>query len=310
MRRRGAVCVAVAVVAIGCAGGDGGAGAGAGHAQTWADGTPVVWTDDEMPDLPLRKYEFDGGDHGEDAHRDMESAVGLLAQRCMVRHGFAGFPRDPKPFTMAGTVTLTAVSVNTGPVGSYDPEQAGRWGYGWDPARASGPRRHAGRMMTREESEVYYGDRRAEYSGCSGEAYRRIQRGVRDVKRMWTYVTEREYTVRERAEREPRLRRAYRAWADCVVDKGFKRYTDPVAASSDKAWRRGKDGNTKHTRRETGTAVADVECKRAHNTAGVWWAVTERLQRRELVEHKAEFDSVRADRDRLLSNVREVMAAG
>ncbi|WP_394430532.1 hypothetical protein [Streptomyces sp. SGAir0957] len=300
------MCVAAAVVAIGCAGGD--AGAGAGHARSWADGTPVVWSDDDVPELPMARYEMAGGDG--DAYRSMESAAGLLAQRCMVRHGFADFPRDPRPFTMATTFTLTAVSVSTGPVGSHDLERAGRWGYGWDPDKKTAPREHTGRMMTREESDVYYGDRRAEYGGCSGEAYRRIQRGVRDVKRMWTYVTEREYAVGKQAERDPRLRRAYRTWAECVVDKGFERYADPAAASADKAWRRGQDGNTGHSRREVGTAVADIACKRAHNTAGVWWAVTARLQRRELDRHRAAFDTVRADRDRLLRNVAEVREAG
>ncbi|MEU6388614.1 hypothetical protein [Streptomyces sp. NPDC046939] len=299
------LCVLAGVLAVVCVQGDGGAGAAGDHARTWADGTPVVRTDGDVPELPFAAYEFDGAD--KDAYLKWESAVGLLAQRCMVRHGFADFPRDPQPYTMAATYTVTGVAMSAGPVGSHDLENARRWGYGWDPAKAVGPRRHTGRMMTSEESEVYHGDQEAGDNGCSGEAERRLRRGVHDIERVWTYVTEREDAVDKRAARDPRLRRAYRVWADCVAGKGFTRYADPMAAADDKAWRRGQDGNTRRTRREIGTAVADVECKRAHNTAGVWWSVTARLQRRELAAHRAEFDAVRADRDRVLRNVRAVL---
>ena len=58
-----------------------------------------------------------------------------------------------------------------------------------------------------------------------------------------------------------------------------------------------------------GTAVADIECKRAHNTGGVWWSVTNRLQRRELARHHDEFEAVRKDRDRVLANVQETLEA-
>ncbi|MFJ9039516.1 hypothetical protein ACIRF8_23320 [Streptomyces sp. NPDC102406] len=304
MRRRGVVCVAVGAVVLGFAGGDLGTG---GHAKAWADGTPVVWTEDEMPELPLERYEFDGGD--EKAYDRMESATRLLTQRCMVRHGFADFPLDPKYPGMSQSYTTTMVAVSTGPVGLYGLGQARRWGYGWDPGKNMRPPEPRGREMTVEESAVYYGDGRSEHSGCYGEASRRLQRGLRDSKRMWTYVTDREAALQRQAEREPRLRRAYQVWADCVVDKGFERYADPVDAYDSKAWKRGQDGNTRRSEREVGTAVADIECKRAHNTGGVWWSVMERLQRRELRLHRAEFESVRKDRDRLLAQSRKVLEA-
>ncbi|MEV1023591.1 hypothetical protein [Streptomyces sp. NPDC050264] len=302
MRRRGVVCVVAGAVAIGLIGGDGGV---VGHAKAWADGTPVVWSDAEMPELPLDGYEFDGADAK--ARDRMESATQLLTQRCMIRHGFADFPRDPKFPGMAITYTAAMVAVSTGPVGPYDPGKARRWGYGWDPEKKLRLPEPAGRRMTTEESAVYYGDRGSERSGCSGEVYGRIERGVRDTERMWTYVSRRDDAVRKQTDRDPRMRRAYKAWADCVVDKGFKRYADPVQAFGDEAWGRGQDGNTTRKERELGTAVADIACKRAHNTAGVWWSVARRLQRRELALHRQEFTAVRADRDRLLANVRAVL---
>ncbi|MEB3964661.1 hypothetical protein OKJ48_31185 [Streptomyces kunmingensis] len=292
-------------MAIGLVGGDGGDGGYGGHAKVWADGTPVVWSDDEMPELPLASYEFDGAD--EKAYDRLESATQLLTQRCMVRHGFADFPRDPKYPGMAVSFTSTMVAVGTGPVGSYDLGNARRWGYGWNPAKKIAPREPAGRRMTAEESAVYYGDRDGERSGCYGQAYQRLERGIRDRERMWTYVSEREEAVRKQAERDPRVRRAFKVWADCVADKGFERYADPRKSFTDKTWGRGQDGNTERSERERGTAVADIECKRAHNTGGVWWSVAERLQRRELSAHAAEFASVRKDRDRLLAAARAVL---
>ncbi|MEV5612268.1 hypothetical protein [Streptomyces sp. NPDC052225] len=303
MRRRGAVCVLAGALLVGFAGGDQGF---AGHPKAWADGTPVVWAENEMPELPLDAYEFTAV-NGK-AYDRLEQARKLLTQRCMVRHGFAGFPRDPKyPGQGRGTTMRALVIVATGPVGLYDLGAARRWGYGWDPRRRTSPPEPEGREMTAEESDVYYGDRRTSHSGCYGEASLRLERGVRNVRRTWTYVSGRGAVIRKRVERDPRMRRAFTAWADCVVDKGFKRYSDPAAAYGAKEWKRGQDGNTARTPRELGTAVADIECKRALNTAGVWWAVANRLQRRELALHRAEFEAVRTDRDRMLANAEAVL---
>ncbi|MFI7384195.1 hypothetical protein [Streptomyces sp. NPDC049813] len=298
-------CAVVAVVAAGLVAGDGALGPGGGHARAWPDGTPVVWTDEEMPALPLDAYEFDGGDA--QAYDEVTSATQLLTQRCMVRHGFGDFPRDPRFPGMAVTYRSTMVAVGTGPIGLLDLGQARRWGYGWDPAKKITAPQPEGREMTTEESAVYYGDRRSERSGCQGEAYRTLERGAVDSRRIWSYVAEREAAVRKRAERDPGLRRAFAVWARCVAGKGAKRYAVPDEAFGDKAWGRGQDGNTTRSAAERDTAVADVTCKRAHNTGGVWWSVTRRLQQRELALHRTEFTTVRADRDRLLARARAVL---
>ncbi|MEV3855142.1 hypothetical protein AB0J38_12550 [Streptomyces sp. NPDC050095] len=306
MRRRGVLCAAAGAVLIGCVGGDVGA---VGHVRAWADGTPVVWSDEEMPELPLDAYEFGGRDKKD--FDDLDAARNLLAQHCMVRRGFADFPREPKYPGIGGKSATTAslVAVSTGPVGPYDLGNARRWGYGWDPEKKMSLPEPKGREMTTEEVGVYYGDGSAPHTGCSGEASDRIERGVSDSRRMWSYVGGREMAVRDQVDRDPQMRRAYRAWADCVVDKGFKRYANPVRAFDDKAWKRGQNGNTTRTDRELGTAVADIACKRAHNTAGVWWTVARRLQQRELARHQGEFEAVRKDRDTLRANIRDVLGA-
>ncbi|WP_372345563.1 hypothetical protein [Streptomyces sp. KL116D] len=307
--RRAVVLVALAVAAlVGCG--------GAGTPDT-VDGVPVLRDEGKLPELPLERYEFDGSD--DKAYDRFDRAKSLLAQRCMVRLGFTDFPRDPKWPSMGNTSHGALVAVSTGPVGLLDLDTARHWGYGWNPRRKdTGLREPAGREMTYEESAAYSASSSEDVhrtahghevprGGCSGEADRRVLRGVQDLRRMWTYVAERDAAVDKRAAKDAQLRRALKTWSDCVVDRGFKRYADPAAAFSDKAWRRGDDGNSRRTERELGTATADVECKREHNTAGVWVSVADRLQRQELARHRSTFEAVRRDRDRVLDNVRKVL---
>ncbi|MET7356983.1 hypothetical protein ABZS76_00910 [Streptomyces sp. NPDC005562] len=58
-----------------------------------------------------------------------------------------------------------------------------------------------------------------------------------------------------------------------------------------------------------GTAVADVECNRKLNVAGVWWAVSNEKQREDLRRHKSRYEAVRKGQDRLRAEVREVLGA-
>ncbi|WP_190139349.1 hypothetical protein [Streptomyces longispororuber] len=130
---------------------------------------------------------------------------------------------------------------------------------------------------------------------------------VKDEQHMNGYVMERRAALDEAVAKNPRMRRALDTWADCVVEKGFKRYASPEAAFRDKAWGRGGDGRTTRTRRERDTAVADIECKREHNTAGVWWAIAAEKQRRDISRRQASYDAVRADLDRVRAAVRRAL---
>ncbi|MGW3741265.1 hypothetical protein ACWD62_11725 [Streptomyces sp. NPDC005146] len=71
-----------------------------------------------------------------------------------------------------------------------------------------------------------------------------------------------------------------------MAEQGFTRYPDPVAAYTDGAWQRDSDGNTRHTRREQATAVADVTCKRRHHTAELWHAVRAQKQAADIARHR------------------------
>lgn len=232
-------------------------------------GPEVIRTASDLGPLPADRYDYTPQDY-QRSHR----ASALLVRQCMAEHGHPDFPLDPR----YPTDPLVATAVGTD-YGALDLDDARRWGYGWDPAKSQVPR-PAGRRMTGAEY--------ADYPACNAEASRRLMRGI-DVKRDWLYASARSAEVDKAVKRDPRLRAAWDVWSRCVADQGFTRYPDPGAAYTDTAWRRGSDGNTRHTARERATATADVTCKRRHRTAELWHAVRVRKQAVDISRHRARY---------------------
>ncbi|WP_167542469.1 hypothetical protein [Streptomyces himastatinicus] len=270
---------------------------------------PEVKEADDLPPLPIDRYKL-----GKRATKEFDTARNRLAQRCMVGLGFTDFPLDPKPPKSYGSsgapgapgASLLTLRRSETPLGPLDLDQAKRWGYGWAPAKAplgvAGPK---GRAMTDKEYAALYGrSGDAPKGGCAGQGDRQLLKGVADATHMWAYPSRRQERLEKAVAKDRRMRKAFATWSDCVVDKGFKRYRNPEAARQDKAWGTGRDGNTTHTQREVGTAVADIECKRKHNTLGVWWSVTAERQRADIDRNKAVYEAVRRDLDTVRANVR------
>ncbi|MEV7193386.1 hypothetical protein AB0N81_16505 [Streptomyces sp. NPDC093510] len=274
-----------------------------------------------MPELPLAHYEFSAKDD-----KRLGQARQRLQRQCMRTLGFRDFPLDPGPWRgvrMASTFTSTLTYVS--PYGLLDLDRARRWGYGIDPDQAKALEaelRPKGRELTRREYEALYGPdtgagaggssvvngRKVPKDGCAGEARRRTAEGVADEGRLWSYVPERAAKIDKAVAEDERVRGAFGDWSRCVEDKGFKRYKNPARAFSDKAWQKGREGgNTSRTKEELGTAVADVECNRELNTAGVWWAVTNEKQREDLRRNKSSYEAVRKDQGRVRAVVRETL---
>ncbi|WP_250847514.1 hypothetical protein [Streptomyces hygroscopicus] len=273
------------------------AGCGSAAGEGDGDGTAAV----AEPRLPLARYQPDDGDYGRYA-----DARDRLARACMVRLGFDDFPlRAQLPGGSVRKATVTAVRAPT-PYGLLDLADARRWGYGWEPGKKAAD----GRAMTDAEFDAMYtrAGGKAPAGGCAGQADRRVLRGVEDSTRMWNYADGRALTLEKAARQDPRVRRALRSWSQCLVDKGFKRYRTPDDAYQDTAWHRGEDGNTPHARREVSTAVADVECKREHDTVGVWSAVLAERQRADITAHRADYEAARRDLATLRANVRSALA--
>ncbi|MGW6058962.1 hypothetical protein [Streptomyces sp. NPDC055189] len=304
--------VAGLVVASGIAGcGSGSSGGEAGDGGM--PSAPAVKEEKDLPELPLDRYEFST----RDSKRHTE-AQARMTRSCMRKLGFEDFPLHPSWRKMANSHAMTMVAMPSYPYGTLDLDSARRWGYGWDPARSrtgSGwP--SEGRAVRENEQEALYGTDGDGKSvagkpagGCENTAAERLTEGVRDKTRMYTYVPKRSQSLDKAVARDKRVREALDTWSDCLESKGVKRYKTPSAAFGDKAWHRGNDhgGNTGRTENELATATADVECKREHNTAGVWWAVREEKQRDDVARHKDAYEAVRADQGRLRANVKRAL---
>lgn len=228
----------------------------------------VIRTASDLGPLPSDRYDYTP----EDYQRE-KRASGLLVRRCMAARGHQDFPLDPRYPSDPQVATLTAVSTE---YGLLDLDAARRWGYGWDPARQRSdlPR---GRRMTAAEY--------ADWPACNAEAGRPLMRGV-DIKRDWLYANTRTTGINKAVKGDPRLRAAWDVWSRCLAEQGFGTYADPVAAYTDDAWQRDNEGNTRHTRRERATAVADVTCKRRHHTAELWRDAKERAQAADIARHR------------------------
>ncbi|MFW6691586.1 hypothetical protein [Streptomyces sp. MAR4 CNX-425] len=276
MRRRKLRLAAVsgtAVLAAVCASGSEFAGAGS------------------VPDpgpLPAERYETTAEDH-----QRSQRATALLVRRCMADRGHPDFPLDPR---YPDDPVVGAAVVVTGS-GAVDLDDARRWGYGWDPEQSPAVRPQ-GRRMTAAEY--------ADYPACSAAAGRRLMRGI-DVERDWAYPSRRSIAVDKAVERDPRARAAWAAWSRCMGEQGFERYPTPVAAYTDDAWRRGDDGNTRHTRRERATAVADVTCKLRHRTTEIVHAVEAGKQAADIARHPGRYAAALRSLETYRDNIADVL---
>ncbi|MEU4172097.1 hypothetical protein AB0F46_35100 [Streptomyces sp. NPDC026665] len=232
-------------------------------------GPEVVRTASDLGPLPADRYDYTPRDF-----QRSQRATALLVRQCMARHGHPDFPLDPR--YPGAAVIAAAVSTD---YGVLDLGAARRWGYGWDPTEHAAPR-PKGREMTDAEY--------ADLPACNADANRRLMRGI-DMKRDWLYANVRAVEVDKAVKRDPRLRTAWGVWSRCVAEQGFPHYRDPVAAYTDAVWKRGGDGNTRHTRRERASAVADVTCKRRHRTAELWHTVRAREQAADITRHRERY---------------------
>ncbi|MEU0600029.1 hypothetical protein ABZ484_17570 [Streptomyces sp. NPDC006393] len=276
MARRGwrlGVTAAVAVLAAICASGPQPPGA--------------VTSVSDLGPLPADRYAYTPQDY-----QRAQRASALLVRQCMAGRGHPDFPLDPR--YPSDPVVATAVATD---YGALDLGTARRWGYGWDPAKPLAPR-PKGRRMTSAEY--------ADWPDCNAEADQRLMRGI-DLERDWLYASSRAIEVAEAVKRDPRLRAAWDAWSRCVAEQGFTRYPDPAAAYADDAWQRGSDGNTRHTRRERDTAVADVICKRRHHTVELWHAVRARKQAADIARHRDRYTAGLRALGTYRANIAEVL---
>ncbi|WP_412543960.1 hypothetical protein R8Z50_16100 [Longispora sp. K20-0274] len=144
-------------------------------------------------------------------------------------------------------------------------------------------------------------DRPVPAGGCRGEADRRLgdgaQLGVADVAQdvnghAW-----------EMSRTHPLVTAAFAAWSRCMAAAGVD-YPDPMAAMNDSRF----VGTPTAT--EIAVARADVACKVAGNTTGIWYAVEADVQRALIAANGPALDAARRAKSEQLGHAREVLAAG
>lgn len=135
--------------------------------------------------------------------------------------------------------------------------------------------------------------------GCQAEAERRLgagtQVGIADLAqdlngKSW-----------ELAKAHPLVTQAFAKWSKCMEKAGFA-YPDPMAAMNDDRF------TGAPTAVEIATAEQDVACKRANNTAGVWYSVEVEVQRVLIDHNKPALEEVRQAKTDQLARADAVLA--
>jgi glycerophosphoryl diester phosphodiesterase len=99
------------------------------------------------------------------------------------------------------------------------------------------------------------------------------------------------------------VRRATRAWADCMRSSGFQ-YASPDQAAQDSAWRA-----RTASRREVAVAVADVRCKGRSRFVDALSSAETALQRKAIARDGPYFRQVLRDKDRYLLRARRILTS-
>ncbi|MFI6082529.1 hypothetical protein ACIBBB_16385 [Streptomyces sp. NPDC051217] len=183
MRATSLVAVAAALAAVatlaGCSSGSADDAPPDTSAYTDGSRVPKVENEDDIPELPLARYQF-----SDKETERLTEAQARVAQRCMADFGFENFPLDPAlpGSTDMAAATMVAVAMST-PFGELDLDEARRFGYGWDPKVSEGGYGKKDRATTDAEYRVYYNadrtpgltvrGREVPETGCYGQARNR-----------------------------------------------------------------------------------------------------------------------------------------
>ncbi|MEV6834684.1 hypothetical protein AB0N17_09235 [Streptomyces sp. NPDC051133] len=260
-----------------------------------------------------------------DDGKTVDRAQWILAKRCMVRLGFAGFAvLDPgsvdstypvRQGTLADGSTLGS---DDSPYGVDDPGPASEHGYhNRAPEDSAKPQEWPADQYTAltgsfrsGDSHLAHGNRIPE-GGCLGEATRKIYgappkavkvNGLK-VTSYYSLALELGYQAQKQARKNPAWKKTEHAWSACMKKKGF-RYADPDEAATDYAWYR----DDKPSDKEKKTATADAQCKLDTDYIRTAHDIETRLQKSAIGRHKAELDQVLAANARAVAHARTVVA--
>ncbi|MET7685296.1 hypothetical protein [Streptomyces sp. NPDC005423] len=243
--------------------------------------------------LPISPYLLSGKQSDQLAAAEAE-----LTERCMTRFGFrykspvptAVFrPRTPTQFRYGVTDAAQAAVNGFAPAGSRTV-----------PTTAKPPSLPATTTLvltgtndphvkpgsTAASGRLYHG-RKIPAGGCVGEARTRLLSAGPEAGGDAELSNDINVDSFESSREHPLVRAVFAKWSQCMRARGFS-YSDPLAATSDSAWRT-KTASAK----ERAAAVADAECKKRNNVVGVWYAVDAALQRQAMAKNRAALVEIR-----------------
>ncbi|MFI5977230.1 hypothetical protein [Streptomyces sp. NPDC051452] len=274
-----------------------------------------------MEAFPLHAYL---PDESSAAGKALGKAQWILAGKCMVRLGYPGFASlDPRTvestypvrrgaFVGGGTVG------DDSPYGVDDPDQAAEHGYHNRQRQDSAqPLEWPADQYVALTARYETGDSHRSHGqpvpegGCLGEAMRRLYGSgprttkVNGLRLSGPYSSAMEiwYESHKKARKDPGWKKADRAWAACMKDKGY-RYADPDKASLDTAWFRTEGPSGK----EKETAAADARCKLDTGYIDTVHAIEAGAQKAAIVRRRKDLDAARAANERAVDSARRVIA--
>ncbi|MFI9804273.1 hypothetical protein ACIHEJ_07860 [Streptomyces sp. NPDC052301] len=289
-----------------------------GHGDDKADEAHRLNT---MKAFPLHAYL---PDPSSDEGRTIGKAQWILAKRCMVRLGFAGFAAlDPGavdstyPVRQGTLADRSTVGSDDSPYGVDDPEPASEHGYhNRAPEDSAQPQEWPADQYTALTGSFRSGDshlahgNRIPDGGCLGQATRKIygappetvKAGGLKVTSYYSLALELGYQSQKQARNDPAWKKTEHAWSACMKKKGF-RYADPDKAATDYAWYR----DDKPSDREKRTAAADAQCKLDTDYIRTAHDLETRLQKAAISKHRTELDQVLAANARAVENARTII---
>ncbi|MFJ3309318.1 hypothetical protein ACIPSA_40995 [Streptomyces sp. NPDC086549] len=273
-----------------------------------------------MESFPLHAYL---PDPSSDAGKAIGSAQWILAKKCMVRLGFAGFTMlntktvESTYPVRRGTLALSSTTGDDRPYGVDDPDEAIEHGYhNRKQTESSQPQEWVADQYVALTGTFDSGDSRRAHGhpipqgGCLGQAMQKIYgappkttkvNGLK-VTGYYSLGLELWYESHKEARKDPAWKKADRAWSACMKKKGFH-YPDPDEVSVDTAWYR----TEKPSSREKKTAAADARCKLDTGYIDTVHAVEARAQKTAVSKRKKDLDALRAANERAVENSRTII---
>ncbi|MFI0264545.1 hypothetical protein ACH4OW_36755 [Streptomyces sp. NPDC017056] len=105
-----------------------------------------------------------------------------------------------------------------------------------------------------------------------------------------------------RSKQAPEVVAVFRKWSSCMKDQGYS-YKEPLDASDDPRF-----SSPDVSKLEISTALADLECRKRHDVARIWFEAESALQQQAIEKNAENLDRIKKNRDAMVKKVLAVLA--